>query len=151
MGSLRAALPWWKTAPLKRPIKPNFWPPPLHGEDPHPTRRYLDQNIWVWAPFACLKGEVSRRCMSGRGWGTKCQPRVFLTKVCVEQWMSAPLAHEPSLGRERPLLWLGRPRRNLYVSRVSKALTEVLLNILRMQGCKLKKTNHFRCLYTQLE
>ena len=29
-----------------------FWPPPLHVEDPHPTRRYLDQKFWAWVPFA---------------------------------------------------------------------------------------------------
>ena len=29
-----------------------IWPLPLHVEDPHPTpRRYLDQKVWVWAPF----------------------------------------------------------------------------------------------------
>ena len=34
---------------------PNFLaPPPLHVEDPHPTRRYPDQKVWVWVPFSCL-------------------------------------------------------------------------------------------------
>ena len=28
-----------------------FWPPPLHVEDPHPSRRYPDQKVWVWVPF----------------------------------------------------------------------------------------------------
>ena len=28
-----------------------FWPPPLHVEDPHPTRKYPDQKVWVWVPF----------------------------------------------------------------------------------------------------
>ena len=32
-----------------------FWPPPLHVEDPHPTRKYLDSKVWVWVPFLCLK------------------------------------------------------------------------------------------------
>ena len=31
-----------------------FWPPPLHVEDPHPTRKYLDQKVWVWVPFSSL-------------------------------------------------------------------------------------------------
>ena len=28
-----------------------FWPPTLHVEDPHPTRRYPDQTVWVRLPF----------------------------------------------------------------------------------------------------
>ena len=28
-----------------------FWPSPLHVEDPHPTQRHPDQNIWVWFFF----------------------------------------------------------------------------------------------------
>ena len=33
---------------------PNFSAPPLHVEDPHPTRRYPDQKVWVWVPFSSL-------------------------------------------------------------------------------------------------
>ena len=29
-----------------------FWPPPVHAEDPHPTRRYPDRKVWVWVPSA---------------------------------------------------------------------------------------------------
>ena len=32
-----------------------FWPPHLHVEDPHPTRRYPDQKVWVWVLFSSLK------------------------------------------------------------------------------------------------
>ena len=32
-----------------------FWPPPLNVEDPHPTRKYPDQKVWVWLPFSSLK------------------------------------------------------------------------------------------------
>ena len=32
-----------------------FWPPPLHVEDPHPTRKYPDQKVWVWVPFSSLR------------------------------------------------------------------------------------------------
>ena len=39
-----------------------FWPPPLHVEDPHPTRRYLDQKVWVWVPFSCLSSFVLQTC-----------------------------------------------------------------------------------------
>ena len=28
-----------------------FWPPPLHVEDPHPTRRYPDQNLGLGSFF----------------------------------------------------------------------------------------------------
>ena len=31
-----------------------FWPPPLHVEDPHPTRKYPDTKVWVWALFSCV-------------------------------------------------------------------------------------------------
>ena len=31
-----------------------FWPPPLHMEAPHPTRKYPDSKVWVWVPFSCL-------------------------------------------------------------------------------------------------
>ena len=31
-----------------------FCTPPLHVEDPHPTRRYPDQDVWVWVPFSSL-------------------------------------------------------------------------------------------------
>ena len=32
-----------------------FWSPtPLHVEDPHPTRRYPDQKVWVWVPSFSL-------------------------------------------------------------------------------------------------
>ena len=27
----------------------------LHAEDPHPTKEYPDQKVWVWAPFSCLQ------------------------------------------------------------------------------------------------
>ena len=30
---------------------PNFWPPPLHVEDPNPTVKYLNSKVWVCAPF----------------------------------------------------------------------------------------------------
>ena len=30
------------------------WPPPLHVKDPHPTRRYPDQKVWVWVPFSSM-------------------------------------------------------------------------------------------------
>ena len=36
-------------------------PPPLHVEDPHPTRRCLDPKVCHWAPFSCL---TSRRMAS---------------------------------------------------------------------------------------
>ena len=29
---------------------PNFLPPTRSCEDPHPTRRYPDQKVWVWVP-----------------------------------------------------------------------------------------------------
>ena len=29
-----------------------LWLPPLHVEEPHPTRRYPDQKVWVCAPFS---------------------------------------------------------------------------------------------------
>ena len=29
----------------------DFWRPHLHVEDPHSTRRYLDQKVWIWFPF----------------------------------------------------------------------------------------------------
>ena len=32
-----------------------FGPPPLHVEDPRPTRRYPDQKVWVWVPFSSLR------------------------------------------------------------------------------------------------
>ena len=31
-----------------------FWPPPLHVEDPHPTRKYPDRKVWVWVPLSSL-------------------------------------------------------------------------------------------------
>ena len=31
-----------------------FGPPPVHVEDPHPTRKYPDQKVWVWVPFSSL-------------------------------------------------------------------------------------------------
>ena len=34
-----------------------FWPPPLHVEDPHPTRKYPDSKVWVWVPFSCLTND----------------------------------------------------------------------------------------------
>ena len=33
---------------------PNFRPPPLHLENPHPTGGYPDPKIWVWDPFSSL-------------------------------------------------------------------------------------------------
>ena len=30
---------------------PNFLAPTPSREDPHPTRRYPDQKVWVWVPF----------------------------------------------------------------------------------------------------
>ena len=33
---------------------PNFLAPTLHVEAPHPTRRFPDQKVWVWVPFASL-------------------------------------------------------------------------------------------------
>ena len=32
-----------------------FWPPSLHVEDPHPTRRHLDQKVRVWVLFSSPK------------------------------------------------------------------------------------------------
>ena len=29
-------------------------PTPSRVGDPHPTRRYPDQKVWVWIPFSCL-------------------------------------------------------------------------------------------------
>ena len=31
-----------------------FWPPPLHVEDPYPTRKYLDSKVWMCALLPCL-------------------------------------------------------------------------------------------------
>ena len=31
-----------------------FWPPPLHVEDPHPTRKYPHPKVQVWVPFLRL-------------------------------------------------------------------------------------------------
>ena len=31
-----------------------FGPIPLHVEDPHPTRNYPDQKVWVWVPISWL-------------------------------------------------------------------------------------------------
>ena len=31
-----------------------FAPPPVHVEDPHPTRKYPDQKVWVRVPFSSL-------------------------------------------------------------------------------------------------
>ena len=31
-----------------------FWPPPLHVEDPHSSRRYPDQKVWLGVPFSSL-------------------------------------------------------------------------------------------------
>ena len=46
-----------------------FWPSPLHVEDPHPTRRYPDQKVWVWVPSSSLK-KFYRECSI---WGSKVQ------------------------------------------------------------------------------
>ena len=34
-----------------------LWPPPLHVEDPYPTRKYPDPKISVWVPFSFQKLE----------------------------------------------------------------------------------------------
>ena len=35
-------------------VSQTFWPPPLHVKDPHPSRRYPDPKVWVYALFSCL-------------------------------------------------------------------------------------------------
>ena len=40
-----------------------FWPPPLHVEEPHPTRKKLDPKIWVWVPFSSLNSSTTLRAM----------------------------------------------------------------------------------------
>ena len=32
----------------------NFLAPTPHVKEPHPTRRYPDQKVWVWVPFSSL-------------------------------------------------------------------------------------------------
>ena len=43
-----------------------FWHPPLEVEDPHPTRKYPDQKVWVWVPFSSL---TIRHFFGEGGWG----------------------------------------------------------------------------------
>ena len=49
-----------------------FWPPPLHVEDPHLTRRYPDQKVWVWVPFSFLNLGFSDLW----GWWVNCGVRL---------------------------------------------------------------------------
>ena len=42
-----------------------FSPPPLHVEEPHSTRRYPGQKVWVWVPFSNMRWNVIRSWGSG--------------------------------------------------------------------------------------
>ena len=42
-----------------------FWPSPLHAADPHPTRRYPAQKVWVWVPFASGRSEIRAQALVG--------------------------------------------------------------------------------------
>ena len=45
-----------------------FWPPPLHMEDPHPTRRDPDQKVWVWVPFSLSWKRTPRWALKRSQW-----------------------------------------------------------------------------------
>ena len=59
-----------------------FGPPPLHVEDPHPTRKYPDAKVWVWVPFSCLKWGGAKRIV--RFWEGKSYHRASPPKPVLE-------------------------------------------------------------------
>ena len=50
---------------------PNFLPPPLHVEDPHPTGRYPDPKVWVWVRFSSMHGWLRAGLLSQTGWAAR--------------------------------------------------------------------------------
>ena len=64
-----------------------FWPPPLHVEDPHPTRKFPDQKVWVWLLFSSLIVLKFRR-VTIRG----AQPSARISEeICLSEGSQGPL------------------------------------------------------------